>query len=107
MHIWAKLCKIVLVENIGKTLDSPLWYNNNIGREKVSFLKTGMIRALEESATIGKNGEFYTFEQLKTMYNIKGIFWIMNIFSNTIPHSGITQINDNRVFIFKNKNNVT
>ena len=56
---------------------------------------------------IGQNGEFYTFEQLKTMYNINGTFLDYQYLLNKIPRPWITQINDNRVFIFENKINVT
>ena len=56
---------------------------------------------------IGQNGEFYTFEQLKTMYNINGTFLDYQYLLNKIPRSWITQINVNCVFIFENKINVT
>ena len=107
MHIWAEICKIVPVENIGQILDSPLWHNKNIGRGKILFKnwhKKG-IRVVFD--IIGQNGEFYTFEQLKTMYNINGTFLDYQYLLNKIPPSWITQINDNRVFIFENKINVT
>ena len=32
LHVWAEFCNILLVENIGQILESPLWYNENIGR---------------------------------------------------------------------------
>ena len=56
---------------------------------------------------IGQNGEFYTFEQLKAMYNINGTFLDYQYLLNKIPWSWITQNNDNRIFIFENKINVT
>ena len=41
------------------------------------------------------------------MFNIKGIFLDLQDLLNNIPHSWITQINDNGVFISKNKINMT
>ena len=37
MYIWAEFCKILPVKNISQVLESPLWYNENIGRGKVFF----------------------------------------------------------------------
>ena len=107
MHIWAEFCKISPVENICQILDSPLWQNENIGSGKIIFKnwhEKGIRVVLD---IIGQNGEFYTFEQLKTMYNINGTFLDYQYLLNKIPRSWITQINDNRVFIFENKINVT
>ena len=41
------------------------------------------------------------------MYNIKGTFLVYQYLTNKIFQSCVTQINDNRVFIFENKINVT
>ena len=49
---------------------------------------------------------FYTIEQLKTMYNIKGTLLDYQYLLNNIPQSWITEINDNLVFIFESKINV-
>ena len=75
MHIRAEFCKNFPVENIGQILDSPLWHNENIGRGKILFknLHEKGIRVVLD--IIGQNGEFYTFEQLQTMYNINGTFF--------------------------------
>ena len=107
MHIWAEFCKILPVENIGQILDSPLWHNENIGRGKILFKNWHEKGIRVVFDIIGQNGEFYTFEQLKTMYNINGTFLDYQYLLNKIPRSWITQINDNRVFIFENKINVT
>ena len=107
MHIWAEFCKILPVENIGQILDSPLWHNENIGSGKILFKNWHEKGIRVVFDIIGQNGEFYTFEQLKTMYNINGTFLDYQYLLNKIPRSWITQINDNRVFIFENKINVT
>ena len=41
------------------------------------------------------------------MYNIKGKFLVYQYLLNKMFQSWVTQINDNRVFIFENKTNVT
>ena len=107
MHIWAEFCKILPVENIGQILDSPLWHNENIGHGKILFKNWHEKGIRVVFDIIGQNGKFYTFEQLKTMYNINGTFLDYQYLLNKIPRSWITQINDNRVFIFENKINVT
>ena len=107
MHIWAEFCKILPYENIGQILDSPLWHNENIGSGKILFKNWHEKGIRVVFDIIGQNGEFYTFEQLKTMYNINGTFLDYQYLLNKIPRSWITQINDNRVFIFENKINVT
>ena len=50
---------------------------------------------------VAENGEFYTFEQLKVMYNIKGTFLDYQRMLNSIYQSWKAQINDNRVFILE------
>ena len=75
MHLRAEFFKILPVENIGQILDSPLWHNENIRRGKIFFKirhEKG-IRVVFD--IIGQNVEIYTFEQLKTMYNINGTFF--------------------------------
>ena len=107
MHIWAEFCKILPVENIGQILDSLILRNENIGRGKTFFKNWHEKGIRVVFDIIGQNGEFYTFEQLKTMYNINGTFLDYQYLLNKWPWSWITQINDNRVLIFENKINVT
>ena len=58
--------------------------------------------------TVAENGEFYTFEQLKVIYNIRGTCTFLDNqrMLNNISQSWKAQVNDNRVFIFENKHNV-
>ena len=78
MIIWSEYCKLVPVENIGHILESPLWYNDKIGRGKVYFknwYEKG-IRVVQD--IINENGSLYTFEQLKTLYNINGTLFALS-----------------------------
>ena len=107
MHTWAEFCKILPVKNIGQVLESPLWYNENLGRGKAFFknwYEKG-IRVLLD--IISEDGEFYTFEELKVKYDIKGTFLDYHSLINNTPQSWKTQINENRIFILENKHNVT
>ena len=66
LHVWAEFCNILSVENIGQILESPLWYNENIGRGNFilkHWFDNG-IRVVYD--IVAENGEF-TFEQLKVM----------------------------------------
>ena len=55
---------------------------------------------------VAENGEFYTSEQLKVMYNIRGTFLDYQRMLNNISQSWKAQINDNHVSILENKHNV-
>ena len=55
---------------------------------------------------VSKNGELYTFEQLKNIYNINGTFLDYQHLVHNIHSTWIIQINDNHVFILENKINV-
>ena len=37
MHVWAEFCRLVQVEDINQIIESPLWFNDNIGRGKIFF----------------------------------------------------------------------
>ena len=74
MHIWAEFRKLLPVKNISQVLESPLWYNENIGRGK-AFVKKWHEKGIQVLFdTIAENVEFYTFEELKAKYDIKGTF---------------------------------
>ena len=106
LHVWAEFCNILPVENIGQILESPLWYNENMGRGNfiLKHWYDNGIRVVYD--IVAENGEFYTFEQLKVMYNIRGTFLDYQRMLNNISQSWKAQINDNRVFILENKHNV-
>ena len=109
MHIWAEFCKILPVENIGQILDSSLWHNENIGRGNIFFKNRHEKGIRVVFDIIGQNEEFYTFKQLKTMYNIIGIFRLSIPFKQNTPNMD-TQINELMItafFIFENEINVT
>lgn len=106
MLIWAEYCKILPVDNIGHILESPLWYNEKIGRGKLFFKNWHEkgIRVVQD--IIAENGNLYTFEQLKTMYNINGTFLHYHQLIHNISPLWLNQINDNHAFSFENKTNV-
>ena len=106
MFIWAEHCKILPVDNIGHILESSLWYNEKIGRGKLFFknLHEKGIRIVQD--IIAENGDLYTFEQLKAMYNINGTFLHYHQLIHNISPLWINQINDNYVFTLENKTNV-
>ena len=106
MKVWAEFCKILPVEDISQILESPLWYNDNIGRGKI-FFKNWHDRGIRVvSDILSETGDIYTLEQLKTMYGIRGTFLDYQHVLNNICQSWKTQINENVVFILENKMNV-
>ena len=106
MLIWAEYCNILPVENIGHVLEAPLWYNEKIGRGKMFFKNwyENGIRVVQD--IVSENGELYTFEQLRNIYNINGTFLDYQHLVHNIHPTWIIQINDNHVFISENKTNV-
>ena len=103
---WAEFCKILPADNIhiSQILESPLWYNEKIGK---LFFKNWYEKGIREvHDIIAENGEFYSFDDLKTMYNINGTFLDYQHLKHSLPQSWITQINDNNVYILENKTNV-
>ena len=87
MHTWAEFCKILPVKNIGQVLESPLWYNENLGQGK-AFFKNWYEKGIQVLLDIiSEDGEFYTFEELKAKYDIKGTFLDYHSLINNIPES--------------------
>ena len=106
MHVWAEFCKIVPVEDINQIIESPLWYNDNIGRGKI-FFKNWHDKGIRMiSDILSQTGEIYTLEQLKTIYGIKVTFLDYQQVINNISHSWKMHINDNKIFIVQIKMNV-
>ena len=93
-----------------KILAKPLTPLYGINKQKDRMRKKIIFKNWHEKGirvvfdVSGQNGEFYTFEKLKTMYNIKDTFLDYQYLLNKLPQSWITQINDNRIIIFENKN---
>ena len=106
MHIFAEFCKVLPVDYICQIPDFPLWHNENLERGNIFFKNWHEKGIREVFDIIGQNGEIYTFEQIKTMYNLNGTFLDFQYLLNKRPQSWSTQINDNQVFTFENKTNV-
>ena len=73
MQIWSEFCEAVPVEN-KQILICPIWHNDRIGNGQL-FLRNWWdmgIRVIND--LISEEGIFYSFEQLKAKYNIRGTF---------------------------------
>ena len=106
MHVWAEFCRIVPVEDINQIIESPLWFNDNIGRGKI-FFKNWHDKGIRTiSDILSQTGDIYTLEQLKANYSIKGTFLDYQQVINNIPHSWKMHINNNKMFIVQIKMNV-
>ena len=105
MHIWSEFCKIVPVENIAYIVESPIWYNSHKGHGRLFLnnMSDNGIRVIYD--IIGDDGEFYTFEELKAIFNIRGTFLDYQHIINSIPQTWKTLINNNRVFLIENRYN--
>ena len=106
MKVWSEFCEAVPVENIKQILICPIWHNDRIGNGQL-FLRNWWdmgIRVIND--LISEEGIFYSFEQLKAKYNIRGIFLDYQHVLNNISQVWKDQINMNRVFIVETKQNV-
>ena len=106
MLIWAEYCNILPIENIGMFL-KPLSGIMKKKEEEKCFFKDWYengIRVVQD--IVSENGELYTFEQLKNIFNINGTFLDYQHLVHNIHPTWIIQINDNHVFILENNTNV-
>ena len=106
MQVWSEFCEAVPVENIKQILICPIWHNDCIGNGQL-FLRNWWdigIRVIND--LISEEGIFYSFEQLKAKYNIRGTFLDYQHVLNNISQVWKDQINMNRVFIIETKQNV-
>ena len=106
MQVWSEFCEAVPVENIKQILICPIWHNDRIGNGQL-FLRNWWdmgIRVIND--LISEEGIFYSFEQLKAKYNIRGTFLDYQHVLNNISQVWKDQINMNRVFIVETKQNV-
>ena len=106
MQGWSEFCEAVPVENIKQILICPIWHNDRIGNGQL-FLRNWWdmgIRVIND--LISEEGIFYSFEQLKAKYNIRGTFLDYQHVLNNISQVWKDQINMNRVFIVETKQNV-
>ena len=53
------------------------------------------------------NGNFYTFDTLKEIYGVRGTFLNYENILHKIPNQWKNIINENRVFIYQNRYNIT
>lgn len=106
MQVWCDFCKAVPVENIKDILICPLWHNERIGNGQL-FLRNWCdmgIRVIKD--LLNEEGIFYSFEQLKEKYNIRGTFLDYQHVLNSIPQIWKDQINMNRALIVEFRQNV-
>ena len=99
MQVWSEFGEAVPVENIKQILICPLWHNDRIGNGQ-PFLRNWCdmgIRVIYD--LINEEGVFYSFEQLKAKYNIRGTFLDYQHVLNSISQVWKDQINMNCVFI--------
>jgi uncharacterized protein YnzC (UPF0291/DUF896 family) len=71
---WNLFCKKLKFNDINSIIFSPLWYNHNFANQSL-FYKNWFEKHIEVLIDIiDDNGNFYTFNQLKDIYNINGTF---------------------------------
>ena len=106
MQVWSEFGKAVPLENIKQILICRLWHNDRFGNGQL-FLRNWCdmgIRVIYD--LISEEGVFYSFEQLKAKYNIRGTFLDYQHVLNSISQVWKDQINMDCVFIVETKRNL-
>lgn len=104
---WADFCNAVSCETVDQVVESPLWFNKNLLNGENfcihHWYKKG-IRSIID--IIDAHGNFYEFEELKGMYNIRGTFLDFQSLLRKIPDRWKTIINENKIACMLNRYNV-
>lgn len=103
---WSYFCKALKIESIQQVLNSPIWFNSKFINHNIyfeSWYKKGIISVYD---LIDNNGNFYEFQSLKKLYDIRGTFLDYQRVINSIPNDWKTMINDNKIYAKENKSNV-
>lgn len=95
---WSEFCDFVNVETIYQILDSPLWYNRNLMQGTNYFIKNWFEKGIRRiSDLLDQNGNFYTFEMFKALYDVAGTFLDYRRLIAKIPEQWKVNIRDNRI----------
>ena len=72
---WADFCKEVKSEEIKCILSSPLWLNTHLRNGHNLYVNNWYSKGIKTIGDIlDDNGNFYTFDQLKEIYRVRGTF---------------------------------
>ena len=103
---WADFCKEVKSEEIKSVLSSPLWLNTHL-RNKMYENNCYSKGIITIGCILDDNGNFFTFDRLKEIYRVRGTFLNYEDILQRKPNQWKNIINENRVFIYQKRYNIT
>ena len=104
----ADFCREVKPEEIKSILSAPLWFNSHLRNGNNLYVKNWDNKGIKTIGDIlDNNGNFYTFDTLKEIYGVRGTFLNYENILHKIPNQWKNLINENRVFIYQNRYNIT
>lgn len=104
---WSAFCQNIKIESIKQVLESPIWFNTNVGLGQL-FIKEWYKKGVKTIYDlIDENGDIYTFNTFKERFNVRGTFLEYQNLLNKIPNEWKNIINNNTVFSIMNKMNVS
>jgi hypothetical protein len=107
LQSWSEFCNKLEISNLESILFSPLWYNGNFNNKNLFFKSWYNKNIINIIDLISPEGVFYTFEQLKTIYNIHGTYLDYNRIIVNIPQEWKTIIRNNIQLILSYKQNIS
>lgn len=104
---WAEFCNTIKIESIDQVLNSPLWYNKNLLNGGNIYIADWYEKGLRQiSDLIDEQGNIYSFDVLKGMYNLRGTFLDFQALIRKIPNDWKIKLNDNKIVSNINRYNV-
>ena len=104
----ADFCKEVKSEEIKSILSSPLWFNTHLRNGNNLYVNNWYSKGIKTIGDIlDDNGNFYTFDRLKEIYRVRVTFLNYENILQKILNQWKNIINENRVFIYQNRYNIT
>ena len=105
---WADFSKEVKFEEIKYILSSPIWFNTHLRNGNNLYVNNWYNKGIKTNGDIlDDNGNFYTFDQLKEIYRVRGTFLSYENILQKIPNQWKNIIIANIVFIYQNRYNIT
>ena len=107
LHNWAEFCNTIKIELIYHVLNSPLWYNKKLFNGGNIYIADWYEKGLRQiSDLIDEQGNIYSFDVLKDMYNLRGTFLDFRALVRRIPNDWKIKLNDNKIVSSINRYNV-
>ena len=104
---WFDYCNNLKIETTNHILDSPLWYNRNLSNGENIFINDWFKKGIRYiSDILDEQGNFYQFDILKTIYNIRGTFLDFQSLIRKIPETWKEMLRENRIVTVLHRYNV-